>query len=82
MRRLLGMAAFAAAFMASAAQAQYSDGVIKIGVLNDMSGLYADITGRGSLFAAQQAVADFGAAAKGMKVEVVGADHQNKPDIG
>jgi len=82
MRRLLGMAVFAAAFTAGAAQAQYSDGVIKIGVLNDMSGLYADIAGRGSLFAAQQAVADFGAAAKGMKVEVVAADHQNKPDIG
>ena len=82
MRRLLGMAVFAAAFTVGAAQAQYSDGVIKIGVLNDMSGLYADIAGRGSLFAAQQAVADFGAAAKGMKVEVVAADHQNKPDIG
>lgn len=83
MKRFLGMVAFATAFAAGAAQAQqYSDGVIKIGVMNDMSGLYADISGRGSLFAAQQAVADFGAAAKGMKVEVVGADHQNKPDIG
>ncbi len=67
---------------AGAAQAQISDGVIKIGVLNDMSGLYADITGPGSLVAARMAVEDFGAAKKGMKVEVVGADHQNKPDIG
>ena len=67
---------------AGAAQAQISDGVIKIGVLNDMSGLYADIAGPGSLVAAKMAVEDFGAAKKGMKVEVIGADHQNKPDIG
>ncbi|MDP3083628.1 MAG: ABC transporter substrate-binding protein, partial [Rubrivivax sp.] len=75
----------AAAAMAAgplAAQAQISDGVIKIGVLNDMSGLYADITGPGSVLAAKMAVEDFGAAAKGMKVEIVGADHQNKPDVG
>ena len=67
---------------AGAAQAQISDGVIKIGVMNDMSGLYADIAGPGSVVAAKMAVEDFGAAKKGMKVEVVGADHQNKPDIG
>jgi branched-chain amino acid transport system substrate-binding protein len=65
-----------------AAQAQISDGVIKIGVLNDMSGLYADLTGPGSVVAARLAVEDFGAAAKGLKVEIVGADHQNKPDVG
>jgi branched-chain amino acid transport system substrate-binding protein len=47
-----------------------------------MSSLYADITGPGSVAAAKLAVEDFGAAAKGMKVEIVGADHQNKPDIG
>jgi branched-chain amino acid transport system substrate-binding protein len=67
---------------AGAAQAQISDGVIKIGVLNDMSGLYADLTGQGSVVAARLAVEDFGAAAKGMKVEIVSADHQNKPDVG
>jgi branched-chain amino acid transport system substrate-binding protein len=50
--------------------------------MNDMSGTYSDLTGPGSVVAAQMAVEDFGAAAKGMKVEVVGADHQNKPDIG
>ena len=50
--------------------------------MNDMSGLYADIAGPGSVTAAKMAVEDFGAAAKGMKVEVVGADHQNKPDVG
>ena len=77
------LAAAAAALMtAGAAHAQISDGVIKIGVLNDMSGLYADIAGPGSVTAAKMAVEDFGAAAKGMKVEIVGADHQNKPDIG
>jgi branched-chain amino acid transport system substrate-binding protein len=67
---------------AGAAQAQISDGVIKIGVLNDMSGLYADLTGPGSVVAAKMAVEDFGAAKKGMKVEIVSADHQNKPDVG
>ena len=65
-----------------AAQAQISDGVIKIGVMNDASGLYADITGQGSVIAARMAVEDFGAAAKGLKVEIVSADHQNKPDVG
>jgi len=66
----------------AAAQAQISDGVIKIGVMNDMSGLYADIAGPGSVVAAKMAVEDFGAAKKGMKVEIVSADHQNKPDVG
>jgi branched-chain amino acid transport system substrate-binding protein len=70
------------AFAAGAAQAQISDGIVKIGVLNDMSGLYSDISGQGSVFAARQAVEDFGAAAKGLKVEIIGADHQNKPDVG
>jgi branched-chain amino acid transport system substrate-binding protein len=50
--------------------------------MNDQAGLYADISGRGSVWAARKAVADFGAAAKGIKVEVLYADHQNKPDIG
>jgi branched-chain amino acid transport system substrate-binding protein len=64
------------------AHAQYSEGTIKIGVMNDMSGLYSDISGRGSVVAARMAVEDFGAVAKGMKVEILGADHQNKPDVG
>src|SRR5262245_53231303 len=67
---------------AGTAHAQISDGVIKIGVLNDQAGPYADITGPGSVVAARMAVEDFGAAKKGMKVEVVFADHQNKPDVG
>jgi branched-chain amino acid transport system substrate-binding protein len=65
-----------------AAQAQYKDGGIKIGVLSDMSSLYSDLGGAGSVAAAKLAVEDFGAAAKGMKVEIVSADHQNKPDVG
>jgi branched-chain amino acid transport system substrate-binding protein len=72
----LGLAA------APAAQAQVSDGVIKIGVLTDMSSLYADLSGQGSVIAARMAVEDFGAAKKGMKVEIVSADHQNKADVG
>ena len=54
---------------------------IKIGVLNDRSGIYADLSGEGSVIAARMAVEDFGAAAKGITVEIVSADHQNKPDI-
>jgi branched-chain amino acid transport system substrate-binding protein len=64
------------------AQAQISDGVVKIGVLNDMSSVYADSTGRGSFIAAQMAAADFGGKVAGMPIEVISADHQNKPDIG
>jgi len=66
----------------AAARAQISDGVIKIGVLNDQSSLYADLAGQGSVVAARMAVEDFGAEKKGMKVEVIFADHQNKPDVG
>jgi branched-chain amino acid transport system substrate-binding protein len=72
----------AAAMFALPAAAQISGGVIKIGVLNDQSGLYADLTGQGSVVAARMAVEDFGAAKKGMKVEIVFADHLNKPDVG
>jgi branched-chain amino acid transport system substrate-binding protein len=74
--------AAAVALAAGQAQAQISDGVIKIGVLNDQSGTYADLAGPGSVVAARMAVEDFGAAAKGMKVEILSADHQNKPDVG
>src|SRR3954467_8837258 len=70
------------ALCATGASAQISDGVIKIGVLSDMSSLYADIGGPGSVAAARMAVEDFGAAKKGLKIEVVSADHQNKPDTG
>jgi len=59
-----------------------SDDVVKIGVLTDMSSLYADATGKGSLAAVQMAVEDYGGKVKGRPVEVVAADHQNKPDVG
>ena len=62
--------------------AEYRGGTIKVGVLNDQSGVYADIAGTASVWMARKAVEDFGAAAKGMKVEIIGGDHQNKPDIG
>ena len=82
MKGLIGLAAIVVAFGCGSAQAQYSDGTIKIGVMNDMSGTYSDLSGQGSVVAARMAVEDFGAAAKGMKVEIVSADHQNKPDVG
>ncbi|MGZ5042905.1 MAG: ABC transporter substrate-binding protein, partial [Usitatibacter sp.] len=75
-------AAAAMAFAAAGAQAQISGNVVKIGVLNDMSGLYADLGGQGSVTAAKMAIEDFGAKAKGLNVEVVSADHQNKADVG
>lgn len=82
-RKLLALASIAACAFAGSAQAQISDGAVKIGVMNDMSGLYADISGPGALVAARLAVEDFQKTSKaGLKVEVVGADHQNKPDVG
>jgi branched-chain amino acid transport system substrate-binding protein len=81
-RKLLSLLVAGACAFGASAQAQISDGVIKIGVMSDMSSLYADIGGPGSVVAARMAVEDFGAAKKGMKVEVVSADHQNKPDVG
>src|ERR1700761_9718458 len=62
--------------------ARADDISVKIGVLNDRSGIYADLSGEGSVIAARMAVDDFKAADKGIKVEIVSADHQNKPDIG
>jgi branched-chain amino acid transport system substrate-binding protein len=64
------------------AQAQYTDGVVRIGVLSDMSSVYADLTGSGSVAATKLAVQDFDPDSHGMKVEIISADHQNKPDIG
>src|SRR3989442_2583822 len=75
-------AAASLAFAGSLAQAQISDGVVKIGVLTDMSSLYADITGSGSAVAARMAIEDFAPAKRGMKVELLSADHLNKPDLG
>ncbi|MFK5598179.1 ABC transporter substrate-binding protein [Methylobacterium sp. HMF5984] len=78
LRRML-LAAALGTLTAAAAQGQTP---VKIGVLTDRSGVYADIAGEGSLVAARMAVEDFKAADKGLKVEVISADHQNKPDVG
>lgn len=66
-----------------AAGGSLAEGIdVKMGVLNDRSGVYADLSGEGSVIAARMAVEDFGAAEKGLNVEIISADHQNKPDIG
>jgi branched-chain amino acid transport system substrate-binding protein len=85
MRRSLKAWAAAAALCvgAGAALADYTDGIIKIGVMNDQSGLYSDLSGQGSVWAARKAIEDYCKAnACHDKIEVVFADHQNKPDIG
>ena len=87
-QRWLGpLGVFLALFVTSLVAAKYadaeiSDGVVKIGVLNDESGPYATLAGPGSRVAALMAVEDFGAAARGLKVEMVFADHQNSPEVG
>ena len=73
----LTLAGIATMLMASSALAID----IKLGVLNDRSGIYADLSGEGSVVAARMAIEDFEAAAKGINVEVISADHQNKPDV-
>ena len=79
MRFLIGLACTLC--LAAAASAQEPP-VFRVGVLNDQSGLYADIAGPGAVEAARMAVEDFGPERKGFRVEVLAADHQNKPDIG
>jgi branched-chain amino acid transport system substrate-binding protein len=80
-RTVIGMAV-AAAVSLGTAHAQVSDGIVKIGVLTDMSSLYTDLAGAGSVVAAKLAVEDSGIEKRGYKVEVISADHQNKPDVG
>jgi branched-chain amino acid transport system substrate-binding protein len=80
MRKTLGLAAFAAVLACGAASAQQVN--VKIGVLSDMSSLYADIGGPGSVAAAKMAIADFTKDNPNVKVEMIIGDHQNKPDIG
>ena len=78
----LAFALFAGCAYPGSAVAQMSDDVVKLGVLTDMTSLYSDATGSGSLIAAQMAAEDYGGKVKGKPIEVIGADHQNKPDIG
>src|SRR5215467_5991328 len=80
MRKTLGLAALAAVLACGGANAQQIN--VKIGVLSDMSSLYADIGGPGSVAAAKLAIADFQKTNPNVKVEMVTGDHQNKPDIG
>jgi branched-chain amino acid transport system substrate-binding protein len=78
----LTTACVVACFGAPAARAQVSDDVVRIGVLNDQSSLYADSGGQGSVIAARMAVEDAGGTVLGKPVEIVFADHQNKSDVG
>jgi branched-chain amino acid transport system substrate-binding protein len=80
-KRMLGLAA-AGLLTIGTAQAQISDDVVKIGVLSDMSGLYSDLAGQGSVIAAQMAVKDFGGKVAGKPIQIVSADHLNKADVG
>lgn len=83
-KRLFGFAlgASLAALAVTQAQAQaVSDGVVKIGIMTDLSGIYSDFTGRGSAVAAQIAIDEMGGKVLGAPIELVSADHQNKPDI-
>ncbi len=80
MRKTIGIAALAAILACSGANAQQVN--VKIGVLSDMSSLYADIGGPGSVAAAKMAVADFTKDHPNVKVEMISGDHQNKPDVG
>ncbi|MEN9365772.1 MAG: hypothetical protein RL489_130 [Pseudomonadota bacterium] len=75
-------ASLALSGLATSAQAQVSDGAVRIGVLTDLSGVYADVAGKGTVLATQMAIDDFMAREKpAFKVEIVSADHQNKGDI-
>jgi branched-chain amino acid transport system substrate-binding protein len=80
--KTLTLVAAMSAALAPAAQAQVSDGVVRIGVLTDLSGAYSDIAGKGAIIATQMAIDDFMAKEKpAFKVELLSADHQNKGDI-
>jgi len=80
MQRTMSLAALAVLLACGTASAQQIN--VKIGVLTDMSSLYADATGPGSVAAAKMAIADFTKANPNVKVELVSGDHQNKPDVG
>ncbi len=81
-RLMLGVSALAmAAWATMAAAQQLTDNVVKLGVLTDMSSLYADINGPGAVIAVQMAVEDFGGTINGKKIEIIQADVQNKADV-
>ena len=78
----IGIAAALLLAFTAAAKAEDKPAPIRIGVLNDQSGPYADVTGKGSVLAAKMAIDDFGGSVLGRPIELLAADHQNKPDIG
>ena len=80
MRKMMWLAALAAGLTCGVASAQQIS--VKIGVLSDMSSLYSDIGGAGSVIAAKLAIADFAKSNPDVKVELISGDHQNKPDVG
>lgn len=82
LRLLCAPLAAALASPAVAADPKFTNDVVKIGILNDQSGLYADLAGPGSVEAARMAIEEFGGTVLGKKIELVFADHQNKADIG
>jgi branched-chain amino acid transport system substrate-binding protein len=81
MRNLLLAGTALLTLAGGAAQAQVSNNVVRIGVLNDRSGIYADLAGEGSAIAARMAAEEFGGKVAGAPIEIVVADHQNKADI-
>src|SRR3954469_21837018 len=82
LKRCLALALALACAACGTARAEISDGVVKIGVLNDTSGVFQDTNGMGSVEAARMAAEDFNGGGKNIKVEIVYADHQNKADVG
>ena len=82
MKAALLAGVMAACLSALPAAAQISDNVVKVGVLTDMGGPYADNVGAGAVLAAQMAAEDFGGTVNGAKIEIISADHQNKSDVG
>src|SRR3712207_4390535 len=80
--KLLAATAAVTALAAGVQAAAFTDGKIKIGVLNDQTGLYADLGGQGPVLATRLEVEDSGGSLDAPPVEIVFADHQNKPDIG
>ena len=81
LRCAVPLVSLAVALRAPAAEPKLSDGVVKIGVLTDMTGYYSDLAGPGSVLAAQMAVADFGGKMFGKPIQVISADHQLKADV-
>ncbi|WP_407164966.1 ABC transporter substrate-binding protein [Bradyrhizobium sp. ORS 111] len=80
-RSIAALAAATSLMISGSALAQTMDKVVKVGALGDQSGLYQDIGGPGSTVAAQMAIEDSGLLAKGWKIDLISADHQNKPDV-